>query len=204
MADEPTIDLSQVEGFQQALQDSPQSFLPFALDGMTLSVRVIQGGMAEYPPSTEANQPGRFSLKTGKPMGYYERGRGWWYPVMTKETLEAAAGGKYGKGRGMVKASRLQKSVSRVMGYKLEAGGTSEQLGKSWTADVQQIGDGLEGSVGTNTSYAEPVQGDRQSTVLAKYGWDDHTMDAVMENLTPQLDEIWSQAAEEFVKELAR
>ena len=203
MSDEPTIDLSQVTGFQDALAQSPQAFIPYAVDAMTESVRLIQGGMAEYPPATEANQPGRFSLKDHKPLGFYQRGLGWWYPIMKKTTLEAAASGKYGKTRGVVKASKLIRAVSQVQGYKLEAGGTSEQLGKSWTADVQSSEDGVTGEVGTNTSYAGDVQGEEQSQVLAKYGWDEHRIDVVVDDLMPDLDEIWSGVADQFVHSLA-
>ena len=202
MADEQVIDFSQVTGFQDALAQSPQAFIPFAVDGMTESVRLIQGGMAEYPPSTEANQPGRFSLKDHRPMGFYQRGLGWWYPIMKKTTLEAAASGKYGKTRGVVKASKLIRAVSQVQGYKLAAGGTSEQLGKSWTTDVSATDTGVTGEVGTNTSYADAVQGEEQSQVLAKYGWDEHRIDVVVDDLMPDLDEIWSGVADQFVQAL--
>ena len=42
---------------------------------------VKQPGLKRYPRSTEANQPGRWSLATHRPMGYYIRGRGWSYPL---------------------------------------------------------------------------------------------------------------------------
>jgi hypothetical protein len=201
MADEPTIDFSQVTGFQDALAQSPQAFLPIATDTMTESVRLIQGGMAEYPPETEANQPGRMSLKDHRPMGFYERGRGWWYPIMKRETLQAAASGKYGKTRGVVKASKLLRAVSQVQGYKLAAEGASEQLGKSWTTDVSTTDEGVTGEVGTNTSYADPVQGPDQAALMGKYGWT--PMDEVVDGLMPDLDEIWSAAADQFVRQLA-
>ena len=202
MADD-VIDFSSVTGFVDALAKSPGAFVPFATQAMTISVRLIQGGMAEYPPSTEANQPGRFSLTTHKPMGWYERGRGWWYPIMTRETLQAAAGGQFGKTRGVIKASRLQKSVYRVAGYKLAGGGESEQLGKSWSVNVQATDTSVTGEVGTDTSYANYVQGDRQNTILARYGWEAHRMDNVMDELMPQLEDVWNQAADEFVQALA-
>ena len=196
------IDFSSVTGFADALAQSSETFIPFATDAMTASVRLIQGGLAEYPPGTEANQPGRFSLKTGRPMGYYERGLGWWYPIMTRETIQAAAKGQFGKARGAVKASRLTKTLSRVQGYKLIR--SSEQLGKSWATDIQVSGGGVQGEVGTNTSYAPYVQGDEQSSVLAKYGWDAHQLDVVIDDLMPDLDSIWNSAADDFVKELAQ
>jgi hypothetical protein len=169
---------------------------------MNESLRVIQGGMAEYPEATEANQPGRFSLTTHKPMGYYERGRGEWYPIMQRQTLEAAASGKYGNTRGVVKASALLRAVSQVAGYKLAGGGKSENLGKSWTVDVQSSDTGVTGEVGTDASYAGAVQGPDQSRVLAHYGWDEHRIDVVVDELMPDLDAIWAQAAEQFVMEI--
>lgn len=41
---------------------------------------IKQPGLKRYPRSTEANQPGRWSLKTHRPMGYYIRGKGWQSP----------------------------------------------------------------------------------------------------------------------------
>lgn len=42
---------------------------------------IKQQGLKKYPPSTEANQPGRFSLTNHRAMGYYQRGKGWNYPL---------------------------------------------------------------------------------------------------------------------------
>ena len=200
--DDYELDFTAVTDFRDALAKSPEAFIPYAVDAMTETTRLIQGGLAEYPASTEANQPGRFSLKTGRPMGYYERGAGWWYPVMTRETLQKVAGGKMGKARGVIKASALIRAVSRVQGYKLIR--SSEQLGKSWTTDIQVVADGVMGEVGTNTSYAPFVQGDEQSALLAKYGWDAHQLDYILYDLMPTLEEVWSQAADDFIKELAQ
>lgn len=200
--DDFELDFTAVTDFQQALGKSPEAFIPYAVDAITESTRLIQGALAEYPPSTEANQPGRFSLITGRPMGYYERGAGWWYPIMTKKTLENAASGKYGKARGVVNASALIRAISEVKGYKLIR--SSEQLGKSWTTDVQTVEDGVIGVVGTKVSYAPFVQGDEQSSILAKYGWDAHQLDVVMEDLMSTLEDVWSGAADNFIKELAK
>lgn len=44
-------------------------------------------GYAEgYPPSSEANLPGRID-EDGRPLGYYERNRGWWYPLLRRSSL---------------------------------------------------------------------------------------------------------------------
>lgn len=42
---------------------------------------IKQQGLKKYPPATEANQAGRYSLKNHRAMGYYIRGRGWSYPL---------------------------------------------------------------------------------------------------------------------------
>jgi hypothetical protein len=74
-------------------------------------------------------------------------------------------------------------------------------LGKSWTTDVSATDTGVTGEVGTNTSYADAVQGPDQAALMAKYGWT--PMDEVVDGLMPDLDEVWSGAADQFVKELA-
>jgi len=118
-----------------------------------------------------------------------------------KETLEAAAKGKYGKSRGVINASAFQLSLSRVQGYKLRA--SSEQLGKSWTTRVTQGETSVEGVVGNDTSYGIYAQDkENQSGVLAKYGWDEHTIQAVFEQLQPEIDQIWKDAVVDFVDQI--
>jgi hypothetical protein len=63
----------------------------------------VKGKLAVYPPSRST--PGRVSLRTRRPMGYYRRGTGWFYPIVR------------------------QGSAVR---YK-SAGHTSETLGRKWT-----------------------------------------------------------------------
>jgi len=72
----------------EALKVAPQQVLRHLTNAMQDVLLIIQGdlGYASYPPSSEANMPGRFD-SNGDPMGYYERGRGWWYPVKRPETL---------------------------------------------------------------------------------------------------------------------
>lgn len=72
-----------------ALKIEPAKVLPFLHDAMVDVTFMVQGqlGYANgYPPASEANQPGRID-SDGEPMGYYERNRGWWYPVKRPETL---------------------------------------------------------------------------------------------------------------------
>ena len=143
------LDYSSLLEFAAELERSPETVLPFATKAMEESVAVIQDSVATYPPETAANAPGRVD-KHGRPMGYYERGKGWWRPLIRPTTVLAhgtMAGGKYGKsiGRGVYVAKGVHGNVA---GYKLDA--TSEQLGKSWTSavDVVEAG-GVIGTVGT-------------------------------------------------------
>ena len=76
-------------------------------------------------------------------------------------------------------------------------------MGKSWLVNVQATDTSVTGEVGTDTSYANYVQGDRQNTILARYGWEAHRMDNVIDELMPQLEDVWNQAADEFVQALA-
>lgn len=82
----------------KAFRQAAQNVRPYLLGAMQDVVFIIQGelGYTGYAPSSEANLPGRFD-KDGEPMGYYERGRGWWYPVKNASTL----GGVNGVGAGV-------------------------------------------------------------------------------------------------------
>jgi hypothetical protein len=132
MANDDTIvlDYSSLTDFLAELQNSPAEVLPFATKAMEESVAAIHDGVATYPPETAANQPGRTNAD-GKPLGYYERGKGWWRPLLRSTTVLAhgtMAGGKYGKsiGRGVYPTKG---NIAGVAGYKLDP--TSEKLGQS-------------------------------------------------------------------------
>ncbi|MCX6057748.1 MAG: hypothetical protein NTW69_06325 [Chloroflexi bacterium] len=173
--------------------------MPYLKKAMTLSVRAVQERVAEYPPSTEANQPGRISIKTHKPMGYYERGRGWWYPIMTRATL----GEKIGKSVGAIKTSKNIRVATNVAGYKLADGGLSEMLGRSWDAQTIEIEGAILGVVGNNTSYAEYVQGDKQWRGHKARGW--LTVDQALEMSQDDINKFFEEATDEFIKtELAK
>lgn len=77
----------------KALSESAIRVRPFMSDAVMDSLLIIQGelGYAGYAPSSEANLPGRID-GDGEPMGYYERGRGWWYPVKRASTLAGVSG----------------------------------------------------------------------------------------------------------------
>lgn len=112
-----------------------------------------------YPPS--ASQPGRVSRVTQEPMGWYERGRGWWYPVMQKTTL----GPKLGKARGAIRGGRVGRAAG-VAGYKLIA--SSERLREHWTITER----GVQTIVGNPVSYSAVVQSaKKQSKLMKAIGW---------------------------------
>ena len=195
MTDPKTINIEGFEALMKALEDAPETVRPFLKEAMTRSVRAVQARVSEYPPSTEANQPGRFSVKTRKPMGYYERGRGWWYPIMRPWT---DAGQKVGKAFGVLNASARIRKMTQVQGYKLARGGKSELLGKSWTVSVEANNNGVVGEIGNNTSYAPWVQGDKQWNVHAKRGW--ITIDTALDESMEDINGFFQDALDEWLK----
>lgn len=150
--------------------------------------------VAQYPPSTEANQPGRFSIRTHKPMGYYERGRGWWYPVMQRTTL----GSSRGKGVGSWGASKALSSASGIAGYKLAGGGKSEALGRHWAMQMSANSREIRGRLINSASYAGYVQGDLQNTLHRKRGW--QTVSDVVERLRVNIAVTIQAAVIDFLK----
>ncbi len=207
------VNVIEVQGLAEleAVYDqAPQIVLPLAETAMDKSVNVILGRVKPYPPSTEGNQPGRMSLKNHRAMGYYERHRGWWYPVKRMSSL----GDSPLKSLGEVRSSRIVRTGSGVVGYKLARKrrggprGTSEFLGQKWTSEVRHIDHGLEGQVmnldastGTSVSYAECVQGKKQWHVHAARGWE--TLDMAIEESKDDIDTAWREANTAVVRALA-
>lgn len=122
-------------------------------------------GARNYPPSSEANTPGRFSVKTRRPTGYYLRGQGWMYPIMQRQNAgeDAATASK---------RAGLAKGVSRsfqVAGYKLRA--TSERYGTQFYTRATS-GAGYVGVVmGNRASYAKWLGFKMQARIPAARGW---------------------------------
>lgn len=192
-------DVLEIKGFDEllkALKETPEKVMPYLKKAMTLSVRAVQERVAEYPPATEANQPGRISMKTHKPMGYYERGRGWWIPIMRSKTM----GAELGKSRGAIKTGRAIRKATQVQGYKLRGGGESEMLGRSWDVQVIAEKDAIIGMVGNNTSYAEYVQGAKQWRVHKARGW--MTVDEALAQSQEDINKFFEEATDEYLKSL--
>lgn len=121
-------------------------------------------GVQRYPPASEANSPGRFNIKTRRPMGYYTRGRGAWYPIMRKTNLS----GSSERASTAASRQRLQGRGAEfaVAGYKLRP--TSQTLGKKWY--IRKRGS-METVIGNATSYARYVNGREQATIMGRRGW---------------------------------
>jgi hypothetical protein len=140
--------------------------------------------LKEYPEATAANRPGRVDGK-GRPMGYYERNRGQWYPIKHKPVGGVA---KFGKAQGIVRARKAQRAQG-VFAFKLNP--TSQQLGKSWTSEVQVGNAEIVGVVGTDVTYAPAVQGVDQAAVFAQIGWP--RIDTALEQADPDIQAAWNE-----------
>ena len=69
-------------------------------------------GLRRYPPETEANQPGRYSLSTHREMGYYVRGRGAVSPSGLQYTTSERLGTQF-----YVKRGRLDTTIGNRASY---------------------------------------------------------------------------------------
>lgn len=112
---------------------------------LTEAAVYLKGKVDEYPPSKSG--PGRISLRTHRPMGWYKRGTGWMSPIVRN-------------GRAI-----------RYVNYRA----TSETLGRKWTIASQGpmtvvLGNNV--SYGPYVQSAVRVGGaGPQSRLLRAYGW---------------------------------
>ena len=122
----------------------------------------LQGLLQPYPPATSANRPGRFT-RDGRPMGYYERNRGYWSP---RVNIRRGSFGNYGKAQGRIKGNATQAKTKTVGGYVLTS--HSDQLGKKWI--IKPSGNGA--LLINSARYAKYVQSAKdQARVMAQIGW---------------------------------
>ena len=142
-------------------------------------------GLQRYPPATEANQPGRISIATQEPMGYYQRGKGWWYPVMRKSE------GYTGIARN---TTRTIRRATGVAGYRLQP--TSERYGTQFYTKA----DGYATEIGNRASYARWLAGDDQAQLSAARGWR-RLLDVVQKKL-PRIMEIYDGWVAKLIKDL--
>lgn len=173
MSDSVQIDISYDDPeFFEALKD-PDGLLPYLGDAMENILSVYQTVAEEYAPESEANRPGRFNMETKEPMGYYERGRGWWYPLITHITL----GGEdlptvkpHKKSPKTMKSMRLLAvGFKGVAGYKLVP--SSEQMHDRWEIGVGITSREVVGHLRNTASYSDLVQGSEQMGLHASRGW---------------------------------
>ena len=90
-----------------------------------------------------------------------------------------------------------------IAGYK-RSKKTSEELGRSWAHKTEMEGNEIVTSVGNNASYVLPVQGpvNTQSRVMKAIGWE--AIDDGLDKSMPDLDAIYSDAADEIIAAIAK
>ena len=217
------IELKGFDELASALQRAPDIAKPIIERAMANSLDVIEGRLKSEPDATEANRPGRWKevkLKSGnrslRPMGYYERHKGYWYPVMKKETLGE---GRVLKSEGRMTARRARglydmAGTGGVAGYKLAKGksgepGTSEYLTQHWAREVKWNATAVIGVLKNSVSYAFPVEGPingepgkTQSKLMAKIGWP--AMDTTIEASRGDIQAIFEKAVDDLKAALAQ
>ena len=89
--------------------------LPAFQDGVQAAGQYLKGIMQEYPSATESNRPGRIKsdwkdTKEWTPLGYYERGKGYWHPVKQLQTF--ASGDQNPRNANLMMKTRKQFPLS--------------------------------------------------------------------------------------------
>ena len=201
MAETVEFQLTTPEPFWDNIQH-PENFRQYVEPAMSNIMDEFKAEMEVYAPESEANAPGRTD-KDGRPMGYYERGRGWWYPIMQKVTILAAgrlAGAslgrskaKFGKAVGVIKGGRR----FGVAGYKLIP--SSQQMGDRWVTALESNQDSIVGTLFNGASYSGLVQGTEQTSLNASRDWS--TIDAIWagDEMQGTLDEQIGGALDQFL-----
>jgi hypothetical protein len=186
------LDTSQWDAFFQKAYSINKEILPIFAGALELMALDTIGELREYPEATDSNRPGRFSLKTRRAMGYYERNRGWWYPIMQEKTRNYVNN----KRLGIIQA----KPIHGVEGYKLQR--TSEMLAKRWAHEIRvnESAGFVEAVIGNTASYQQWVQGDKQSRKMESIGWE--TAEQAVVVLEPVYVETLNAAVDEIVKYL--
>lgn len=107
-------------------------------------------------------------------MGYYERGRGWWYPLITHNTL--SLGSEIPTVRPHTKTPKTLSTMATlavgfrgVAGYRLVP--NSEQMHDRWVWEVIPTGNDVIGNLSNLASYSSFVQGLDQTGLHASRNW---------------------------------
>lgn len=184
--------------FFEALSN-PQGFIPHLVDAMDSILSVYEKVASEYAPESEANRPGRID-KDGSPMGYYERGRGWWYPVLTHNKLglenELPILRPHTKSPKTLESTRLlARGFEGVAGYKLIPG--SEKMHDQWDMGVGSNAKEVVGHLRNNASYSNVVQGTSQEPLHRTRGW--QTVEQSWE--TPEVQDVVKEETAKAIEE---
>lgn len=156
--------------FFKALQD-PKGLFSILAESMQKIMTVYKEQAEIYAPESEANKPGRVD-REGKPMGYYERGRGWWYPLVTHNTLQGELPilGIHTKApKTLGSTALLAKGIPVVTGYRLVP--NSEKMHDQWAIDVIQTENEVVGVLSNTASYSGYVQGFSQTRLHQSRDW---------------------------------
>jgi hypothetical protein len=184
MAETKVMDIRGLDELLKAIETMPDTAIPILTQAMEASTLLVAGVLRQYPPATESNQPGRIG-RDGRPMGYYERGAGWWYPVVTERTMTGRTGKRLGK---------MRTKTAGVVGYKLIR--SSQKLGKRWAVKVIAGEASVTGMIGTNVSYAEYVEGDKQAAIHAAHHWP--TTTTALTETEPDIYALFDEALEKL------
>ena len=171
------IEVKGLEELEQAFQEMPHRTMQALIVAMNRSCQAVRGILSTTPPETAANEPGRQD-EDGRPLGYYERKKGEWYPLKKKQDPAT----RYGKTRGIIRATKAQRAQG-VMAYRLVA--SSQRLEDKWTIEVTQNDNMVTGVVGNNVDYAGAVQGSSQAQLFKTIGWP--TVDSALTQATPDI-----------------
>lgn len=174
---ELTIEESDPEFFK-ALQN-PQGFLPHLATAMENIVSEYQARAEVYAPESEANAPGRVNAD-GWPMGWYERGVGWWEPDNRSIKRKGIA----------VKDIAFQN-----IRYRLTE--PSQQMGDRWVTEVQQTANEVIGFLSNTATYSGYVQGMEQIALHRSRGWQT-VMDIWESGLQVEVDVQTTKALEAY------
>lgn len=173
--------------------------IPIASRAVAQCLEAIQRRTQVIPGATEANQAGRKDEK-GRPIGWYERNKGYWYPVKKIKTL----GDHPTRRGGAIKLSKKQQAALSIAGYKNDF--SSEQSRFKWRIKVTPSQSMVEGSLENEASYSGAVFGwkadePRQATLMASIGW--RSIDDGISEANGAMQSALGTAADEIVKSIA-
>ncbi len=173
MSDSQVFEIEGMGELLRAIDEMPERFLPIAEKAMQRSIGVIEGRLADYPPETAANRPGRMT-KRGGPMGYYERGQGWQRPIRGLDGIT------------------VYKNLKN-----------SQRLRNHWYHAVTKTENGIEGVIGNAVTYMPYVNGMKQARNMAEKGWPriDAILEASSDDIDAAWDEALDELAAEWSKD---